>query len=73
MNTSISFYLREKDAKEFEPIPRKHDNGYRYWVLKMATDKSTLGEVTDVTIFVDDADFKTLSAKISTALEVDRL
>ena len=61
MNTSISLHLETKEIRDLIIKTRIHDDGERYWIIKLSG---------DVSIFIeDDHDFRMLSEKISNALE----
>ena len=60
MITDIALHLLVDDIKAAEIIPRATEIGDRYWVIRLPTSAS---------IYIDDADLRTLSAKISTALK----
>jgi len=60
MITDIALHLRVDDIKAAEIIPRATEIGERYWVIRLPTSTS---------IYIDDSDLRTLSGKISEALE----
>ena len=60
MITGIAFHLSVDDIKAAAIIPRTTDIGDKYWVIRLPTNAS---------IYIDDADLRTLSEKISSALE----
>ena len=60
MITDIALHLLVDDIKSAEIISRKTDIGDRYWVIKLPT---------SISIFIDDAELRELSGRISNALE----
>ena len=60
MITDIALHLIVDDIKAAKIIPRATEIGERYWVIRLPTSAS---------IYIDDADLRMLSEKISTALE----
>ena len=54
MITDIALHLRVDDIKAAEIIPRATEIGDRYWVIRLPTSAS---------IYIDDADLRTLSGK----------
>ena len=60
MITDIALHLLVDDINAAEIIPRETEIGDKYWVIRLPTSAS---------IYIDDADLRRLSAKISNALE----
>ena len=65
MITGIELHISLDDVQASTIKSRTTDNGDKYWIIRLATNS----DLTDVLMFIDDADLKALSAKISTALE----
>ena len=65
MITGIELHISLDDVQASTIKSRTTDNGEKYWIIRLATNS----DLTDVLMFIDDADLKALSTKISTALE----
>ena len=67
MITGIDLHISCEDVQASTIQSRTTDNGEKYWIVRLASDP------TNVLMFIDDADLRTLSDKISKDLEDDGL